>query len=192
MIRLPTELPGLVRIAPDVRGDERGFLVETYRADELAALGMRDTFVQDNHARSTRGVLRGLHFQTGAGQAKLVRAARGAVWDVVVDIRRSSHTFGRHEVVVLDDQEHPPALRAGRVRPRLRGHDRHCRRLLQGVGLLRSGGGARNRWGRSCVGALPGRWPNRSSQRAIAVCLASTKSRAICRRGSASQLGVHR
>jgi dTDP-4-dehydrorhamnose 3,5-epimerase len=76
MIRLPTELPGLVRIAPDVHGDERGFFVETYRADELAALGIRDTFVQDNHARSTRGVLRGLHFQTGAGQAKLVRAAR--------------------------------------------------------------------------------------------------------------------
>lgn len=106
MIRLPTQLPGLVRIAPDVHGDARGFLLETYRLDKLAAHGIHQEFVQDNHARSTRGTLRGLHFQTGVGQAKLVRAARGTVLDVVVDIRRSSATFGRYEAFELDDVRH--------------------------------------------------------------------------------------
>lgn len=104
--QIPTKLDGLVRLAPDVHGDERGFFVETFRVDELAGLGIRDEFVQDNHARSGRGTLRGLHFQTGLGQAKLVRAVRGAILDVVVDIRKSSPTFGRHEAVPLDDVEH--------------------------------------------------------------------------------------
>lgn len=107
MIRIiPTELAGLVRIAPEVHGDERGFFVETFRSDQLAELGVREAFVQDNHARSAHGTLRGLHFQIGVGQGKLVRAARGAILDVVVDIRRSSPTFGRHEAVELDDVGH--------------------------------------------------------------------------------------
>jgi dTDP-4-dehydrorhamnose 3,5-epimerase len=106
VIRIPTELPGLVRIAPKVHGDDRGFFVETFRLDQVADLGIREEFVQDNHARSAQGTLRGLHFQTGVGQGKLVRAARGAIRDVVVDIRRGSPTFGRHEVVELDDVEH--------------------------------------------------------------------------------------
>jgi dTDP-4-dehydrorhamnose 3,5-epimerase len=106
MIRLPVELPGLILIAPDVHGDDRGFFVETFRVDKLEALGIQEEFVQDNHARSARGTLRGLHFQVGRGQAKLVRAARGSVLDVVVDIRRNSPTFGRHMAVELDDIGH--------------------------------------------------------------------------------------
>lgn len=106
MIRLPAELPGLVLITPEVHGDDRGFFVETFRVDELGGLGIQEEFVQDNHARSARGTLRGLHFQTGRGQAKLVRAARGSVLDVVVDIRRSSSMFGCHMAIELDDVGH--------------------------------------------------------------------------------------
>ena len=101
MERLPTRLPGLVLLAPAVHGDARGFFMETYRADAWAAEGVPTEFVQDNHSRSRRGTLRGLHFQTAPGQAKLVRCARGAIFDVAVDIRRSSPTFGRWTGVEL-------------------------------------------------------------------------------------------
>src|SRR5918996_45172 len=97
MDRLPTKLPGLVLLAPAVHGDARGFFMETYRADAWAAEGVPTDFVQDNHSRSRRGTLRGLHFQTHPGQGKLVRAARGRVLDVVVDLRRGSPTFGEWE-----------------------------------------------------------------------------------------------
>lgn len=103
---IPTELPGLVLLEPLVHGDERGFLVETFRTDELAAAGLRTAFVQENQSRSRGGTLRGMHFQVGRGQAKLVRVSQGAVLDVVVDIRRSSPTFGRHQAVELDDIRH--------------------------------------------------------------------------------------
>ena len=103
MERLPTRLPGLVLLAPAVHGDARGFFMETYRADAWAAEGVPTEFVQDNHSRSRRGTLRGLHFQTHPGQGKLVRVARGRVFDVVVDLRRGSSTFGEWEGVVLDD-----------------------------------------------------------------------------------------
>jgi dTDP-4-dehydrorhamnose 3,5-epimerase len=99
---LETSLPGLLVVEPAVHRDERGFFVETYREGLLADLGITDRWVQDNHSRSTRGVARGLHFQLD-GQAKLVRAARGAILDVAVDIRRGSPTFGRHEAIRLDD-----------------------------------------------------------------------------------------
>ncbi len=102
---LSTELDGLVRLAPTVHRDERGFFSETFRAEEWAAHGVDVTFVQDNHSRSRRGTLRGMHFQTRPGQAKLIRCARGAVLDVVVDIRRSSPTFGRWEAWRLDEEE---------------------------------------------------------------------------------------
>ncbi len=102
---LPTELAGLVRLAPTVHRDERGFFSETFRAEEWAAHGVDVSFVQDNHSRSRRGTLRGMHFQTRPGQAKLIRCARGAVLDVVVDIRRSSPTFGRWEAWRLDEEE---------------------------------------------------------------------------------------
>ena len=105
MKRLGTRLPGLVVIEPTIHGDSRGWFQETYRKDVLADLGVTDDFVQDNHSRSARGVLRGLHFQVGdQPQAKLVRCARGAVVDVAVDLRRGSPTFGRWEAWTLDDE----------------------------------------------------------------------------------------
>jgi dTDP-4-dehydrorhamnose 3,5-epimerase len=103
MERLTTRLDGLVLLAPTVHGDERGFFVETYREDAWAAAGVPTRFVQDNHSRSRRGTVRGIHFQTHPGQGKLVRCARGTVWDVVVDLRRGSPTFGEWEAVELDD-----------------------------------------------------------------------------------------
>jgi dTDP-4-dehydrorhamnose 3,5-epimerase len=101
---LETRLDGPILLEPDVHGDARGFFVESYRANVWAEHGITDTFVQDNHSRSGRGVLRGMHFSIGAGQAKLVRCARGRILDVVVDLRRSSPTYGEWEGVELDDQ----------------------------------------------------------------------------------------
>ena len=105
MRRLPTELEGPVLIEPSVFADERGFFLESFREDVLAALGVHVRFVQDNPSRSGRGVVRGMHFTVGEGQAKLVRVARGHVLDVVVDIRRGSPTFGRWESFELDDRD---------------------------------------------------------------------------------------
>ena len=99
-------LKGLVLVEPDVHSDERGFFVETYQADRYAAAGIDTSFVQDNHSRSGLGTLRGLHFQTDPGQAKLVRCARGRIRDVVVDLRRSSSTCGESETFELDDLTH--------------------------------------------------------------------------------------
>jgi dTDP-4-dehydrorhamnose 3,5-epimerase len=101
---LKTVLEGPVLIEPVAHGDARGFFQETYRKGEFAELGIHDDFVQDNHSRSRRGVLRGMHFQPG--QAKLVRCARGAVVDVIVDIRPGSATFGSWEAFPLDDESH--------------------------------------------------------------------------------------
>jgi dTDP-4-dehydrorhamnose 3,5-epimerase len=103
MRRVATRLEGPVLIEPRVLGDARGFFVETYRASALADLGITDVFVQDNHSRSTRGVLRGLHFAVDPGQAKLVRCARGSIRDVVVDLRPDSATFAQWEAFELDD-----------------------------------------------------------------------------------------
>lgn len=103
---LETALDGVVLIEPVVHGDERGFMVETYARDEWAALGVDVGFVQHNHSRSSKGTLRGIHFQTSPGQAKLVRCARGAIVDVAVDLRRESPTYGQWEAHVLDDQKH--------------------------------------------------------------------------------------
>jgi dTDP-4-dehydrorhamnose 3,5-epimerase len=104
--KLPTQLAGLVLLEPDVFTDARGFFIETYRQAVWAEQGITATFVQDNHSRSTRGTLRGLHFQITPGQPKLVRVATGRIWDVVVDVRRSSSTFGQHEAFELDDTRH--------------------------------------------------------------------------------------
>ena len=102
-----TELVGLVAIEPRVFGDERGFLLESFSAGRWRELGVDAEFVQENHSRSTeRGTLRGLHFQTDPGQGKLVRCPRGAIFDVVVDLRGDSPTFGRWEGHVLDDETH--------------------------------------------------------------------------------------
>jgi len=101
---IDTRLEGLVLLEPAVHGDARGFFLESYRANVWAEHGVADTFVQDNHSRSARGVLRGMHFSVGAGQAKLVRCARGRILDVVVDLRRVSATYGEWESVELDDE----------------------------------------------------------------------------------------
>jgi dTDP-4-dehydrorhamnose 3,5-epimerase len=104
--RLPTKLDGVVLLEPTVHGDERGFMVETFSREDWAAAGVGVEFVQHNHSRSSRGTLRGIHFQTEPGQAKLVRCARGSILDVAVDLRRDSATYGEWEAHVLDDQLH--------------------------------------------------------------------------------------
>jgi dTDP-4-dehydrorhamnose 3,5-epimerase len=102
MKRLDTRIEGPILIEPVVHRDDRGFFSETYRANVYAELGIEDELVQDNHSRSSRGIVRGMHFQVG--MAKLVRCATGAVVDVVVDLRRGSPTFGEWEAFELDDQ----------------------------------------------------------------------------------------
>jgi dTDP-4-dehydrorhamnose 3,5-epimerase len=104
--QLETRLDGPVLVEPIVHGDDRGLFAETYREQAFGDLGITDRFVQDNHSRSVRGVLRGMHFQVGDGQAKLVRSARGSIFDVVVDLRRGSPTFGEWEAHELDDALH--------------------------------------------------------------------------------------
>lgn len=94
MRRSDAPLPGVVLLQPEVYGDERGFFFESYNARTLARLGVDVNFVQDNHSRSLRGVLRGLHYQLRRPQVKLIRVTHGAVWDVAVDLRRGSPTFG--------------------------------------------------------------------------------------------------
>ena len=106
MERLETRLDGPVLMRPVVYADERGFFQETYRRNVYSDLGIPDEFVQDNHSRSGQGVVRGMHFQVGNGVAKLVRCARGAILDVVVDIRRGSPTFGEWEAFELTDENH--------------------------------------------------------------------------------------
>lgn len=95
------DVPDVILIEPKVFGDSRGFFMETWRADMFAAEGLPTTFVQDNHSRSTRGVLRGLHYQIQQPQGKLVRVTQGEVYDVAVDLRRSSPCFGRAAGTVL-------------------------------------------------------------------------------------------
>jgi dTDP-4-dehydrorhamnose 3,5-epimerase len=97
----PTELPDVLEIAPRVFGDERGFFFESWNRRAFEAAGVPGDFVQDNHSRSRRGVLRGLHYQIEHAQGKLVRVAAGEVFDVAVDLRRSSATFGRAMCRVL-------------------------------------------------------------------------------------------
>ncbi len=92
---IETSLPGVLIIEPRVFGDHRGFFMETWNAVGFAAAGLDLTFVQDNHSRSQKGVLRGLHFQNPGPQGKLVRVTSGAVFDVAVDLRQSSPTFGQ-------------------------------------------------------------------------------------------------
>jgi dTDP-4-dehydrorhamnose 3,5-epimerase len=101
---LETSLPDVVFIEPVVHGDERGFFLESYRRNALAELGVEDEFVQDNHSRSRQGVVRGIHYQPG--MAKLIRCVRGAILDVLVDLRRGSPTFGRWQGFELNDRTH--------------------------------------------------------------------------------------
>ena len=95
------EIPDVLLIEPDVHRDARGFFLETYHAEKYRRLGIHDAFVQDNHSRSSRGTLRGLHMQRTRLQGKLVRVIEGAIHDVAVDVRRGSPTFGRSVSVTL-------------------------------------------------------------------------------------------
>jgi dTDP-4-dehydrorhamnose 3,5-epimerase len=103
---VPTRLEGVVLLEPKVHADSRGFFVETFRGEEWGAEGIDVEFVQENHSRSREGTLRGLHFQVDPPQAKLLRCSLGKVWDVVVDLRRESATFGQWEAFELDDERH--------------------------------------------------------------------------------------
>ena len=118
---IPTKIEGLVIIEPKVFGDERGFFVETFQAQRYREeAGIDLPFVQDNRSRSSHGVLRGLHFQISNPQGKLVRVSRGSVYDVAVDIRRGSRTFGEWVGVELSEDNHrqfwvPPGFAHGFV-----------------------------------------------------------------------------
>jgi dTDP-4-dehydrorhamnose 3,5-epimerase len=102
--RLDTRLDGPILIEPVAHVDQRGFFLETYRRSDYEQLGVAVEFLQDNHSRSQRGTLRAFHFQLRPGQAKLVRVARGRIYDVVVDLRRGSPTYGEHESFDLTDE----------------------------------------------------------------------------------------
>ncbi len=104
MERLETRLSGPMLLAPRVIGDERGFFCETYRRSVFAELGIAEEMVQDNHSRSRHGIVRGMHFQIGAGASKLVRCGRGRILDVVVDLRRGSPTYAQWEGFELTDE----------------------------------------------------------------------------------------
>jgi dTDP-4-dehydrorhamnose 3,5-epimerase len=115
---IPTAHPEVLLIEPDVFPDARGFFMETWHAEKYRQAGLPERFVQDNHSRSTRGVLRGLHYQLEHPQGKLVRAATGEVFDVAVDIRRGSPHFGKAVGMRLSEDNHhqlyiPPGFAHG-------------------------------------------------------------------------------
>lgn len=100
-----TEIPGLIIVKPDVLGDHRGFFMESYNRKKFLDVGINSTFVQDNHSRSQKGVIRGMHLQIGAhAQAKLVRVVSGSVLDVVLDLRKDSSTFGKSFSLELSEE----------------------------------------------------------------------------------------
>jgi dTDP-4-dehydrorhamnose 3,5-epimerase len=114
----PASIPDVLLLQPKVFGDARGFFLESWNARTFAAAGLDVRFVQDNHSRSSRHVLRGLHYQVRQPQGKLVRVVSGEIWDVAVDLRRSSPTFGRWTACRLDAATHrmmwiPPGFAHG-------------------------------------------------------------------------------
>lgn len=115
----PTAIPDVIIVTPRVHRDERGFFLETFREEEFRDAGLPTRFEQDNHSRSSRGTVRGLHFQSPPHeQGKLVRVAHGAVMDVTVDIRRGSPWYGQHVAVELSEENHrtlwvPPGFAHG-------------------------------------------------------------------------------
>ena len=118
MNKIPTSLEDVFVLEPKVFGDARGFFLESYNQRVMAELGIRANFVQDNHSYSTRNVVRGLHYQVQHPQGKLIRVIVGEVLDIVVDLRRSSHTFGKWEAVPLSAENNrmlwiPPGFAHG-------------------------------------------------------------------------------
>ena len=117
---LPTSLPDVILIKPTVFGDARGYFLESWQQQKFADAGIDANFVQDNHSHSSQWILRGLHYQIQNTQGKLVRVSRGAVFDVAVDVRRGSATFGQWVGVELNDTNHqmlwvPPGFAHGFV-----------------------------------------------------------------------------
>ena len=115
---IPTHIPDVKIIEPAVFGDALGFFMETWNNETFASLGLNLTFVQDNHSRSTQGILRGLHYQIQQAQGKLVRVTSGAVFDVAVDLRQASPTFGQWVGAELSAENHrmlwiPPGFAHG-------------------------------------------------------------------------------
>ncbi len=115
---IETKIPGVLIIEPKVFGDSRGFFLESFHADRYAEYGIESNFVQDNYSRSTKGVLRGLHYQKKYPQGKLVSVTSGIVFDVAVDIRQDSSTFGQWVGIILSADDHkqfyiPPGLAHG-------------------------------------------------------------------------------
>lgn len=115
---IETTISDVKIIEPDVFGDERGFFLESWNEKKFAEAGLPDRFVQDNHSRSAQGILRGLHYQTNHTQGKLVRVTAGRVFDVAVDLRKSSNTYGQWVGVELSDANHrmlwvPPCFAHG-------------------------------------------------------------------------------
>lgn len=102
--KISTQLEGLYIIEPNVFPDDRGFFMESYNKRDFAEIGLEMEFVQDNHSHSKKGVLRGLHFQDKHPQGKLIRVVRGEVFDVAIDIRNGSSTFGRWDSVILSEE----------------------------------------------------------------------------------------
>lgn len=99
------KIEGVILVKPKVFGDNRGFFMETYKKSDFFANGITEEFVQDNHSKSTKGVLRGLHYQAKPyGQAKLVRCSKGRIYDVAVDIRKESNTYGQYVKVELSEE----------------------------------------------------------------------------------------
>jgi dTDP-4-dehydrorhamnose 3,5-epimerase len=103
---IPTAIPDIILIEPQVHSDERGFFMETYQVQEFTQAGISGTFVQDNHSGSRQGILRGLHYQIKQPQGKLVRVVQGEVFDVAVDLRRNSPTFSKWEGILLSAENH--------------------------------------------------------------------------------------
>ena len=126
-----TEIPGVVVIEPQVFGDDRGYFMETYQKDQFAEAGIDKEFVQDNQSRSTRGVLRGLHFQKEHTQGKLVRVTKGEVYDVAVDCRPHSATFGKWVGVTLSEENKKMFYIPDGLCTRFSGAERCGRVLLQ-------------------------------------------------------------
>ena len=113
-----TSIPGVIKIQPKVHLDQRGYFFESFKTTDFLSHGLPTSFVQDNQAKSAKGVLRGLHYQLKYPQGKLVWVSKGKILDVAVDIRQNSPTFGQYESAVLDDEDHtrfyiPPGFAHG-------------------------------------------------------------------------------
>jgi len=124
---IPTAIPDAMIIEPQVFGDHRGFFMETWNRKKFREAGLDFDFVQDNHSSSVKGTLRGLHYQTVNTQGKLVRVTVGKVFDVAVDIRRSSPTFGKWIGDILSAEKPENVLGTAGLRARVPGIERHCR-----------------------------------------------------------------